>query len=95
MLEICDLQTIYEDIRTKIKIDDIQKEKLTIYDNAKNYVEILKIFNEKGIVESVGHYFNLKNKEYCNQVLRFLEREDKNTVVKIFSNYLPRDIDLS
>ena len=95
MLEICDLLTIYEDIRTKIKIYDIQKEKLTIYDNAKDYVEILKIFNEKGIVESVGHYFNLKNKEYCNQVLRFLEREDKNTVVKIFSNYLPRDIDLS
>ena len=46
-------------------------------------------------VESVGHYFNLKNKEYCNQVLRFLEREDKNTVVEIFSNYLPGDIDLS
>lgn len=94
-LEICDSQTIYEGIQTKIKIDDIQNEKLIIYDSAKEYVEILKIFNEKGIVESVGHYFNLKNKEYCNQVLRFLEREDKNTVVEIFSNYLPGDIDLS
>ena len=95
ILEIRDSQTIYEDIHAKIKIDDIQKEKTTIHDKTKDYAEVLKNFNEKCIVKSVGHHFNLNNKKYCDQALCFLGREDKNTIVKVFSNYLPEGIDLN
>ena len=35
-----------------------------------DYTRVLKIFNYKSLSESVGHFFNIEDREYCDFVIR-------------------------
>jgi len=56
--------------------------------DSKNYPEVLKIFNEKGLSTTIGKFFGINNKEYCDLVLRLLRRENES-IVNGMKRYLP------
>ena len=50
------------------------------------------MFNEKGIVKSVGHFFGIQDDNYCNMVLSLTNSEKKEEFIKAFAGYLPSEI---
>ena len=56
-----------------------------------NYKEILKIYNRKSLSESVGHYFNRNDKDYCDFVLRQLKTDNSQKIVEALLPYLPNN----
>ncbi|WP_234881378.1 DUF4435 domain-containing protein [Bacillus mycoides] len=54
----------------------------------RNYSEVLKVFNEKGLSTTIGQCFSINNKEYCQLVLRLL-RKGNESIIGGMKNYLP------
>lgn len=62
----------------------------------RNYNEILELFNDKGLSKSIGHYLELNNNSYVRQVLRFLNTDAKDKILRAIRPYcpnLPKDED--
>ena len=57
-----------------------------------NYAKVLKVFNEKGLINSIGHFLKIENKEYCNKVLTLLNGALYKDISDALSNYLPPEI---
>lgn len=57
-----------------------------------DYKKVLKVFNEKSLSTSIGHYFNHENSEYCNLVIALLRGEKHDDIVAAISPYLPTEI---
>lgn len=60
--------------------------------NARSYKEVLKVFNEKNIVKSIGHYLGIKDDEYCSTVIALANGEKENDIIGALSGYLPDGI---
>lgn len=76
--------------------DQIANEQLTLFQAAISggYSQVIKVFNEKNIVSSIGHFFGLNNREYCSLVLSLLnEPNKKNEIVQALIPYLPIEIE--
>lgn len=69
-----------------------QEERFLAALNARSYKEVLKVFNEKNIVKSIGHYFGIKDDEYCSTVIALANGEKKNDIIGALSGYLPDGI---
>lgn len=78
-----------------IKYDDIRDEKESIFRQAlesKDYRSVLKIFNEKGISKTIGHFLGIKNDEYQGKVIKLLNGDCYKEIVELLSGYLPNEI---
>ena len=87
-----DLKKSYEDALGNVSFEIIYAEQRTRYDEAfqnNDYPEVLKVFNEKGLANSIGHFMGVDNKEYCGKVLRLLELEDHDKVLELLHEYIP------
>ncbi|KXO15531.1 hypothetical protein HMPREF3189_01329 [Clostridiales bacterium KA00134] len=76
-----------------IDADRIYEETLKSYEEAlisNNYKKVIKMFNEKGLSKSIGHYFGLQNNVYLNMVISILRNKEQEEVFGIFKNYVPR-----
>ncbi|EEB36610.1 hypothetical protein ANHYDRO_00552 [Anaerococcus hydrogenalis DSM 7454] len=76
-----------------IDADRIYEETLKSYEEAlisNNYKKVIKMFNEKGLSKSIGHYFGLQNNVYLNIVISILRNKEQEEVFGIFKNYVPR-----
>ncbi|MDM5460026.1 DUF4435 domain-containing protein (plasmid) [Bacillus mycoides] len=56
--------------------------------HSKDYAEVLKVFNEKGLSSSIGSYFGVNNREYCDLVLRLLQKGNEKISMGM-KRYLP------
>ncbi|HDK7168694.1 TPA: hypothetical protein PTV44_002582 [Clostridium botulinum] len=75
-----------------IKVDEIfmdKKEQFDRLNQEKNYANILKYFNNKGLYKSVGGFFGLQNNEYSDLVIRLLRSSKKSKIIEGLKNYLP------
>jgi hypothetical protein len=74
------------------------KIKFTIEENfnkvlaSKNYSDILSIFNRKDLSKSVGHFFGLKDDEYCKFIIRQLKGLNAQRIKGAILPYLPSEI---
>ena len=87
-----DLQKNYEDALGNVSFEIVYAEQRTRYDKASqnnDYPEVLKVFNEKGLANSIGHFMGVDNKEYCGKILRLLELEDHEKVLELLHGYIP------
>ena len=87
-----DLQKNYEDALGNVSFEIVYAEQRTRYDKASqnnDYPEVLKVFNEKGLANSIGHFMGVDNKEYCGKILRLLELEDHDKVLELLHGYIP------
>ena len=57
-----------------------------------DYKRVLRVFNEKNLVSSVGTFFGIKNDVYCNKVLALLRGEKHDAIVAAIAPYLPSEI---
>lgn len=75
-----------------IDVDRIYEETLKSYEEAlisNNYKKVLKMFNEKGLSKSIGHYFGFQNNDYLNKVISILRNNEQKEVFAVFKNYVP------
>ncbi|MCR8684102.1 DUF4435 domain-containing protein [Campylobacter ureolyticus] len=76
-----------------INADSIYEETLNSYKEAlmsNNYNKVLEIFNEKGLAKSIGHHLSIKDNDYLNTVISILRNKERNEVLEIFKNYIPK-----
>lgn len=52
------------------------------------YSEVLKVFNEKGLVTSIGNKFDINDKRYCDLVIRLL-KSGNESIIQGMKQYLP------
>ena len=57
-----------------------------------DYAGVLRVFNEKGLINSIGHFFDLNDKAYCSTMLALLNGNMRNEIVKAIEKYLPTEI---
>ena len=57
-----------------------------------DYKKVLRVFNEKSLVSSVGNYLNIKNEAYCTKVINLLRGEKHDAIVAALAPYLPVEI---
>lgn len=76
------------------------------YDNIKNSLEvkyrsvqrtndyggIIRVFNEKNISKSIGSFFGINNRDYCQIVIDLLRGIKHDEIVSALSPYLPTEI---
>ena len=60
--------------------------------DSNEYKRVLRIFNEKAIVTSIGHYLGIENKQYCNTVLALLRGGKQEEIINALLPYLPDEI---
>ena len=80
---------------SEISFDDIKnkvEKKFNKVQDLKDYEYCLLIYNQKGLARSVGHFYNINDKEYCNFILRKIKNEKYEELVKLFIKYLPSKI---
>lgn len=95
IVEISELNTkeSFTNAIGSISFDSIYNETLDSYKEAlesNNYNKVLKIFNEKGLAKSIGHYLGFQNNDYLNTVISILRNKEHNEVLEIFKNYIPK-----
>ena len=56
------------------------------------YAGVLRVFNEKSLIKSIGCFFGLKNDEYCNTILNLLNGKLHNEIIEAVSKYVPTEI---
>lgn len=58
----------------------------------RDYEGILRVFNEKGLSNSIGRFFGLDNKVYCSTILALLNGKMHSEIVEALVKYLPTEI---
>lgn len=82
-----------DDLFSSLNYDKIkEKHKKNFYSilQKRSYREIIKVFNEKNIVKSIGHYFGIKNDEFCKIVIGLTKDEKNEAIYSVISSYLPK-----
>ena len=76
-------------------INEIRERITSIYNESVNYSEMLRIYNDKNLVSSVGHHFGLNNKSYQDFVLRkFGDLNQREYYINAVKKYLPTEINI-
>lgn len=73
-----DFETIKHETETRFK---------EVVENA-DYNQVIRVFNEKGLSKSIGHYMGIINKEYCQMVIGMMKNGTINAA-KLMDRYLP------
>ena len=60
--------------------------------NSQDYSKVIKVFNEKNIAKSIGHYIGLQDKDYCTTVIALLHSSCRDEIINALSSYLPTEI---
>lgn len=92
-----DNQDTLNDSLSQIKFDDIRnakKEEFNAVLNSNNYKQYLTVFNEKSLCKCIDGLFGLKDKSYCDLVLRLISSTKLEELVKAIKPYLPPEIPL-
>lgn len=66
---------------------DIERRFKTVAENG-DYSQVIRIFNEKGLSKSIGHFMGLVDKEYCNTAVGMV-RNGAINIEEVFGMYLP------
>lgn len=84
------LNTLWE----SLSFDQIKQEQTVRFQNALSdgYAGVIKIFNEKGLSSSIGHYLGLQNQEYCSLVIALLKTDKRVDIIDALTPYLPTEI---
>ena len=87
------LQQVMEKITYESVKDSIEQSFQEIL-QSKEYSKILSKFNRKELAKTIGHYFGLKNDEYCDFVIRQLHSVNSDEIKNAIIPYLPLEISI-
>jgi len=89
------LQTIQKDILYD-EIKTVQERKFNDALTSKDYKRILSVFNRKSLMNSIGHFWGINDKDYCRLIIRHLQGGDYAENIKdAIIPYLPREIPIA
>ena len=77
--------------RTSI-IKNMTEENYTAAKTARDYKKVLKLFNRKTLIDSIGCCFGLTNQDYSDYILRQLNGANADTIKSAIAPYLPTGI---
>jgi len=83
------------DLKTIIDFDKIKAEQETKFNNilqTKDYKQVLFVFNKKDLAKSIGHFFDLNNKGYCDFIINQLQGRESQNIINAILPYLPIEI---
>lgn len=75
-----------------IKYDEIESEKEELFKgilSSNDYDEVLKVFNEKGIVAEIGKILGIDKRQYQEKVINLLRTASHDVMVDILRRYVP------
>lgn len=78
-----------------IKFDEIKSQKEEMFReplNNSDYRGVIRIFNEKELSKSIGHFLGIKNEDYQKKVINLLRGKGHEEIVAALSGYLPSEI---
>ena len=78
-----------------IDYETIKKAKEAVFQKAladNDYKTVLKVFNEKGLVSSVGQLMGINKKDYLKKVISLLRGDCRNQIQNAINPYLPVEI---
>lgn len=90
-----DAKATLDAVLNSIDFDSIKAEENQRFRDALSsgdYREILKLFNKKSVMSSIGVLFGLKNSEYCPIILRLLRGEKHDEIINALLPYMPVEI---
>ena len=85
------LNTLYTSIDYE-QIKAVQEAKFQAALSSKNYAEVIKVFNEKNITKTIGHFFGLQDNVFCSTIIALLQREKREDIINALARYLPTEI---
>ena len=94
--ELSDIKVNFDAITEKISFEYIKENIEEKFNNAlsqEEYSEILRLFNQKDLPKSIGHYFNIDDKDYCDLIMRLLKSNQSNDIIEGIKKYLPKFTD--
>jgi len=74
----------------QIKADQEAKFQAALSSN--DYAEVIKVFNEKNIAKTIGHFFGLQDATFCSTVIALLQGEKHGDIIAALEGYLPTEI---
>ena len=83
------------ELYTDIKFEEVKASKETIFSGAliaNDYAQILKVFNYKSLSKSIGHFWGLKDCDYCDFIIRQLSGSHAEEIIAALVAYLPIEI---
>lgn len=95
MASEADAKNSLNTLLTSINYEQIKAEQSEIFQSAlsESYASVIKVFNEKEIAKSVGHFFGLNDQNYCPLVLALLNtKEKREAIINALTPYLPTEI---
>lgn len=74
-----------------IDFSSVQHEKEKVFQDVlqKSYRDVIRVFNEKNIINGIDEIFELKKGGYRSLVLRLLKGEKRKDIVDALSSYMP------
>lgn len=88
------LKKIYSEISYD-KINQDIKNKYNEITDIHHYNDCLAIYNQKGLIKSIGHFIGLRDQEYCDFILRKLKTDNNQEIVDLIKPYLPEEIPIN
>ncbi len=80
---------------SSILFDEIKVAKEALFNEAfvsEDHAKILKVFNYKTLSRSIGHFWDLKDSEYCDFIIRQLNGSRAEEIMASIISYLPEEI---
>ncbi len=79
----------------EIDYDTIKTEQMTKFERVletQTYKDVLRVFNCKSLSTSIGHFFELDNKDYRDFIVRQIKGERASDIIDAIIPYLPNEI---
>ena len=58
----------------------------------KDYKGILKVFNKKNVVGTIGHFIDVTDKTYCKTIINLLKTDRRSSIIESILPYIPTEI---
>lgn len=85
------LKTVLE----SINYDEIEAEEATKFQKALtdgDYKGVIRVFNKKEIVKSIGHFLGVPDKAYCQTIINLLKTDRRDSIIESVLPYVPTEI---
>ena len=89
-------QTLDDSLK-KIDFSSVQHEKERIFQDVlqKSYRDVIRVFNEKNLINGIDEIFGLKKGEYRPLVLRLLNGKKRKEIVDVLVPYMPESLSVA
>lgn len=84
-----------ETVLSSIDYDQIKSTQETKFQQVLDegdYTKVLRVYNQKNLSKSIGHFLGVDNRQYCEKVINLLQGIKHDEIVSALSPYLPTEI---